>query len=372
MKKKSFVYFILALAIALGACNEPVFYMISVEEPIKDPRINGSPTNFVVLGSKVYTASGGNIYSYDGISWDLIPQPGERIMQLAATDSYLYALCYMDAENNTILKRMPPSGSSWKDVTGDTGGHDMLQSVYAADDKVFIGAGSNNDFIVLYIDEADGDAYKPLAAEASSAVLCGLAYDGLNYYLCTKGDTIFAAPKDALETTEAKKTDGVKFAGIINLGIDDKIVAISRSGKLYNVTSTTIAEVPDVSFGDRPSTGALAVWRDADGPRLLLAGRQDRLDYSTDSGYTYGYLELELDEGGIKAESNFVEPGKNPSSSVADNERYVSTIGKYPVNHIFQTPAEIDPDMTLFASTHKNGVWSLRDRGTGSVWNAEE
>jgi hypothetical protein len=390
MKKNPFVYLILSLIIALGSCYDAVFYTISVAPPIADPLISGSPTNFVVFDNKMYAASGGNVYSYDGTDWERIPsQPGGRVMQLAATYNCLYALCYKDSENSTFLKRIwrsPPN--IWEDVTGETGGFNMLQSVYAAHNKVFIGAERNGSFIILYIDEVyDYSSFKPLTqggtSDAPIAMLCGLAYDSSNYYLCTRNNTIFVAPLDTPETISETvspiKIDGVRFTGIVNLGINNTIIAISRNGNLYNVSPTGITQVPDVSFPEisrdvnYSSTGALTVWRETDGtPKLLLAGRQDELKYTVNSGYIYGYLELALDSVGIKSGENFIEPGRNSPSSVADYERYVSTIGKYPVNHIFQTPARIDANMTLFASTQKNGVWSYRLRGDVPQWNAEE
>jgi hypothetical protein len=379
MKKTPFIYLILALVIALGACNDSVFYIISVEPPIADPYVDGSPVNFVVFDNKVYTASGRNIYSYNGIRFDKIPlMPGGRIMQLAATNSYLYALCYNESLKSSFLMRASPYGI-WEYVIGY--GYYRLQSVYAANDKVFIGADSNGLFIILYMTDNDAGFY-PLTqggAEEPEYMLCGLAYDSSNsnYYLCTRGDTIYVANSNDITNIQTKKVPvpGERFTGIINLEINDTIVAISRNGYLYNVNAASdIFMVPDISIGgNRYSTGALAVWHDDDGtPKLLLAGRQDSLDYSVDSGYTYGYMELELDSGGIKTGMYFFEPGIFPVSSVADNERYVSTIGRYPVNHIFQAPAQIDPNMILFASTQKNGVWSYRVRGGIPQWNAEE
>ena len=381
MKKKSFACFILSLIIAFGACNDPVFYIISIEPPIAEPLISGSPTNFVVFQNTICVASGKKIYGYgyDEKKWDVIPaQPklekSGKILQLAATDDYLYALCYKESGNITSLKRMSFSGS-WEEVEGETGGFNLLQSVYATQNKVFIGAEKDNAFIILYIDEAYNLNFKPLIGnEAPVAMLCGLASGNDNYYLCTKGDTIFVAPADAPETITPRQIENDRFAGIINLGINvsgtDIIVAISRSGSLYTV-DPSITQVPDVSFGtDHSSTGALTVWKETDGtPRLLLAGRQDRLDYSYNSGYTYGYLEVEveLDSAGIKDGGKFAEPGKASPSSVADNGRYVSTIGKYPVNHIFQASNGI-----LFASTQKNGVWSYKERNGIHQWNAEE
>jgi len=388
MKKIPCIYLIIALIIALGACNDPIFYIISTEPPIADPIIGGSPTNFVIFNNEVYAASGRKIYFYDGTDdgkkWKpMSSQPGGRIVQLAATDSNLYALCLQDSPGSTTINLRRYS-ADWEDVTGETGGYDRLQSVYAANDKVFIGAHDKDSYnITLYIDEARGSTFEALTQggtkDEPESLLCGIAFDSAYYYLCTRGNTIYQT--DAAGVLNPKKPeDNVTFMGIINIG-NDTILAISRNGNLYNVTGADITKLtfsadektPDISI-NRPSTGALAVWVDKDDAsrRLLLAGRQDRLDYSVDSGYTYGYMELELDSSGIKAGKNFVEPGKDSPSSVADNERYVSTIGRYPVKHIFQTPSAIDPEMTLFASTQKNGVWSYRQRGSNKIWNAEE
>jgi len=385
MKKKYFIYLLLALVIAFGACNDPVFYIISVEPPIADPLIDGSPGNFVVFNNALYVASGRRIYSYDGTDWDLLAsQPGGKILQLAATENYLYALCFQDSGKNSYLRRssIDPSSVEWEDVTGETGGFNMLQSVYAANDRVFIGAERNTDrnnyFMILTMSDFDADTeFAPLTPggtdDSPEHMLCGIAYDSLNYYLCTRGNTIFSTPVTGGAAIEMKAD--TTFTGIINLEIGDIITAISRNGNLYYVNSLGLTKIEGISFGnDRPSTGALAVWRETAGepPKLLLAGRQDKLDYSVDSGYTYGYMELALDLSGVIGGINFVEPGTAYPSSVADNERYVSTIGKNPVNHIFQTPSDIDPEMILFASTQKSGVWSYRVRDGVPQWNAEE
>jgi len=401
MKKKYLACFFLALVAALVACNDPVFYYISVEPPISEPLIGGSPTNFVVFDDLMYVASGNKVFRYTnleppGKKWEDLT-PGGRIMQLAATDNYLYALCHEDGKAS-YLRRYSSGG--WEDVTGDTGGFDMLQSVYAGDKTVFIGAQNktNGSYSILFIsdDSNDTDKYNPLLSLTNpTGMLCGIAFDSTDYYLCTKAipvkendstvyvSTIFIVNRSTTTIVSSKEMPKVSFTGIINLDItngSNKIVAISRDGKLYDVSSADITEIPDISFGDnRPSTGALAVWVDKDdsSKRLLLAGRQDRLDYYIDSGYTYGYLELELDAAasyGIKDDRNFEEPGfpkkdppgNNTLSSVEKYDLYVSTIGKNPVNHIFQAP-----DMTLFASTQKNGVWSYRDRGDGEIWNTE-
>lgn len=64
--------------------------------------------------------------------------------------------------------------------------------------------------------------------------------------------------------------------------------------------------------------------------------------------------------------NSFREPGKTPPTTVGDNERYISSLGKVPVNHIFQAE-----DGVLFAATQKEGVWSYRKRDGVEMWNSE-
>ena len=82
-------------------------------------------------------------------------------------------------------------------------------------------------------------------------------------------------------------------------------------------------------------------------------------------------MELEFEALSGTIIGNYTEPGINALSTVntGDNEHYKSSIGKYPVNHIFQAN-----DGILFASTQKNGVFSYRQRGRNNdwQWNAEE
>jgi len=413
MKKISFAYTILTFVIALGACNDPIFHYISVEPPKAEPRIGGSPTNFVVFKNLMYVASGNKIFCYlnlepQGKKWEELT-PGGRIMQLAATDDYLYALCYQESERNAVLKRISDPieikvdvegtksceiHNNWEDAAVEKGDYNMLQSVYAAGKTVFIGAQNKitGSFGILIIgDDTTPAAFNPLMTESTTGLLCGIAYDSTDYYLCTNAipvkvdESYVSTPIYIVNSlsysltplTKSSESSIGSFTGIINLDTtngSNKIVAISRAGKLYTMTSTTITEVPNVSIGENHfSTGALAIWTDGTS-KLLLAGRQDSLTYTIDSGYTYGYKELELDATGeIKAGSNFVEPGKNLPSSVGDdNARYVSTIGKNPVNYIFQPSGSTPGAGIIFASTQKNGVWSYRERKDVFYWNAEE
>jgi hypothetical protein len=238
---------------------------------------------------------------------------------------------------------------------------------------LFIGGGSVGSFFIR-LHGSD------LTQSTGNNRINGIAFDGTNYYLSANdiernGGCIYIF--DGAGSLN-KIREGISFMGIINLGNND-IAAIARDGALYKVTSGSVDTTGHSIGGGKLATGALAVWTgkaDNAGKKLLLAGRQDEMKNSVN--YVYGYLELELDSGGIKNGTAFREPGWGDFSSinVGDNGIYTSTIGKQPVNFIFQAPSIIDSKMTLFASTQKRGVWSYRNRGREGNpdwhWNAEQ
>ncbi|MDR0444091.1 MAG: hypothetical protein LBH44_11875 [Treponema sp.] len=390
--------FFAAVLLMFAACNDPIFYTISQEVEPKDPRINGGPTNFTSFNNAMYVASGNTLHRYTKDGWDKkekVPQPDGRIIRLAATGNYLYALCRKD--ESTVIKRYPNKSNKWEEIGGETGSYKDLQSIYEAGDKVFIGAENNDFFTFFRIDDSASAnaAIKKITGvpipkgenKEHAGELCGAAFNGSYYYLCTKDTYVMEKDKDDkdigiagifqldISANTASRIDSSKdkgFTGIINLD-DINIAAITREGILYNVKAGSVTKT-NISM-DSMSNGALAIWTHKDKPsqRLLLAARQDSLEYSVYTGYTYGYLELELDStkpNGIKDGAVFTEPGKKAISSIEDsnNDLYKSTIGKHPVTHLFQTPDDVDSKRILFASTQKSGVWSYRER----EWNAEE
>jgi len=350
MKKVPFAGLILALVIALSACNDPIFYMISKETPKLKPRIGGSPTNFVVFNNSMYVASGENIWDYKNGSWTRHPQD-KWIGQLAANTT-LYALCD-DGSVKSFDSSMVETSTSINNA----------KSIFVANGTLFYENKADGS-----ISSYNGSTSTPISFSGSTLIadLRGVAYGSSTTYLCTHKDGIFSVSGSV--ATLITGSSSKEFMGIITLQDNNTVVAITRDGVLYKV-DTGIGD-PIASFGSRLANGALALWTDSTDTdkNLLLAGRQDGLVYTTSSGYTYGYMELVLDaSGGIVTGNNFVEPGKTSPSSVSDNERYVSTIGKNPANHIFQAS-----DGILFASTQKEGVWSYRVRGGIPQWNAEE
>jgi hypothetical protein len=350
----------------------------------------------------LYVASGSALWQYTrpgskkGKWRKTSKQPGGRILQIASTEDSLYALCYDNKDlNNKTIKKITKKGGSWAKVNVDTANYNIIQNIFSAGDTLFISAAmetkEKNDilYFIFYITDSGEEG------RLGDGEIKGAVYDGTDFFICTitereikNKDTTFSnIIRIDGNTMEIKKTiekENIIFMNIIDLKDNNNtIVSITRegksgkearNGKIYTVNKTenTVSEYDSrISFGNRFPTGALALYQSDSNKRLLLAGRQDLLQYTTDSGYTYGYLELEIGDKGIVS-SKFKEPGDKAPSTVSDYELFKTTIGKYPVNYIIQTPENIDKDRTLFASTQKNGVWSYRKRDGKWQWNAEE
>lgn len=367
MRKLFLIIFASAAFLSLWACRDPIFYHISLEEKILEPKIQGSPTQFVVYNDKMYVASGTNMYEYSGTDasrddrgiWNSF-SPGGRILNITVAGS-LYILC--EESGKAVIKKLDSNGA-WRALDSR---NFSVRSIYGANGTLFIGASDLSKSYIFYGDNLQ------LLTETGNKLLNGVSHNGTYYYMSAKelekavGDIYFS--DNALAGVSSFNT-AIPFMGIINLkNSSNTTVAIDLNGKLYAVGSG-INEI--ANMGDYLATGALAIY-ESNGSRLLLAGRQDKLDTSATSGYTYGYLEIVISAAGVVG-SEFIEPGINSPSTVTigDNGRYKSTIGKNPVNHIFQVPLTIDRCMTLFASTQKNGVWSYRDRDGVQHWNAEQ
>jgi hypothetical protein len=366
----------------------------------------------------LYVASGKEIHWYakpDNLSdddptkwWDKekgrVPQPGGTITGLAATDNYLYALCMTDTNTRSMaLKRISKSDNIWKtmQIDSDAASHPVLQSIYSAGDRLFIGSSSNFDrekapsYAILHV---AADSMKSLGKDLF--YLNGAAFDGLDYYYLSANDMvdsvggIYGISETRLAGTPSLSGDDLLpnidtvnnspvFKGIISLedgGTPSTVLAMDRNGALYSVEQTVFTSLnKNWTNGDSMKfTGALALWRDKDDkPVLLLAGLASMVTGIT-SGYSNGYREFYLDwdvSGDFDySKSSFNQPGdgKGAFTTVDDPDRYLTTIDKYCVNSMFQAPKSLDPEMTLFASTQLNGLWSYRKRDGVEQWNAEE
>jgi len=414
MRRFKAVCFFIALTIILCTCNDPVFFAVSEEVKPITPRIKGAPSNFAVYDGSMYVASGNNVFSYNINNrvkpdfWKIEARPEGNIIQIASTGANLYALCATDNNNEgkTVIKCYDKNNSSWTKLGGILDDYVKIQNIYSANDVLFVLATAkttrNNIFYdILYIDNSGEPKVLNLInpdavygnGDIDSGEITGAAYNGASYFLSRKAvkapgannTTVhksgvyriddFSAGASLISYKDANDKDvNVNFTGIINLKDPaETILLIARNGEIYTVNHS-IVKIDNVSMG-KMSTGALAIWKNPDNEdeKLLLAGRQESFTYSVSYGYKYGYMELELDSNGIKSGANFAEPAKGAVSSLIDYERFQSTIGKQPINHIFQVPSDIDGKMILFASTQKSGVWSCRKRDdfANKYWNAE-
>jgi len=392
MKNNNIHFYILILITVLFSfttCNDPIFNMIARETKIEEPLIKGSPTNFVLFTEideedenikteKMFVASGRNLWSYNDGNWSS-EKLDMHIIQIAATDNFLYVLCYKDTDKAVVreLRRRGASEKNWTTLEFDTGGFNNLHSIYSAGQLVYIGSqGSQKDnadkFAIISINDT-GTSVK--VTDDGDALLIGAAYNGIPFLLTRTG---------ILVDGTMRTMDNPNFMGIIALP-DNTVVAINRNGNLYEVSSTGINTEALATFNDnRRTTGAMAIWEDKDDPskQLLLVGRGDT-SYSTISGYTHGYVELLIDETGNIGSNIYREPGPYDKdidktnfpttihTTVDDRKQYYSSLGTNPVNFIFQIPETVAPEKILFAATQRNGVWSFRDRDGVPQWNTE-
>jgi hypothetical protein len=378
MMKIHLVKIIILFSIILYSCNDPIFFKVHEESPVLKPLIDGSPTNFVEYDNKLYVASGKKIFSYSNNGWSEWKALDDFVMCLAAAGSSLYAL-YLDNDNGKI-RRYYNNGNSSENLNLSYN----VQSIHASEDILFISVRDSGNSYTIYFRKEGSAGFTEIPVKKTDpknniipldSHLNGVASDGTYYYLCTYYG-IFYVRIDQIDSASDLPVLGrdANFTGITELK-NNYCAAISNNGDLYEIKDAGITQAASFS-DDRKSTYALAPWYRYNTdtmPSLLLVGRKEYY-YSTTTGYTYGYLEIALDTvtGGIQSGARFIEPGRNAPSSIDNYDRYVSSLGKKPVNHIIQTPASIDGNMTLFASTQQDGVWSYRNRGDGMLWNAEQ
>jgi hypothetical protein len=397
------VFFLAVVVFTAVSCNQaPIFYTISTETVPQPPLISGAPTKMIEFGQQIYVASD-KLYWYakdqDGTAkWDLtkntIEQPSGKIIDLAATKSHLYALCLNDSGLDSTLWRIGQSGNTWEEISYGNDQYPLIQSIYAdpEKDRLFAAAGKDDKeketYAILCL---NNNALKMIKDDVK--ILSGVVFRDDIYYISTQGAGIFQATDDQLTagtisqlrdnsniSAEDKNNDRL-FMGIIKLK-DPKqtIIAIERYlGALHEVQDGMFREIRytggedagEVMSTDRYATGALALWENA-GIKMLIAGKQGGLYNTTTSSYTHGYVEFRLTGNGSLDTSVFRrDPGN--LASVVDQDRYRATLGKHPINYLFQAPAHIDRNMTFFASTQNAGLWSYKNRPDdgGWQWNAE-
>ena len=168
--------------------------------------------------------------------------------------------------------------------------------------------------------------------------------------------------------------------GMIKLE-NDMIIAVERNGgSLYEVKKDEFSQMyynngNPVTTG-RYAMGSLALWEDFEhsNTKILVAGIQGGLYSTSTSSYTNGYVEFDLNSDGSFNTASERRNSNNLYTVDGNTDRYTTSLGKHPINHLLQTPKKIHPRMIFFASTQTAGLWSYRDRpdNGGPQWNAEE
>jgi hypothetical protein len=433
MKVNNSVMLLLAL-LAISCRQDPIFYIISKETAPVKPRIEGAPTNMVVFEREypldpydrnnpflvapddpdnhivripiLYVASG-RLHWYaksekgmDASGWDSneyqIDQPGGKIISLAVTPERLYALCMDDHGVNANLRYLESGTAQWQTISVSSD-YPLIQSIYADPDTERLFAGARKDikdramYAILYLDDIDN--FQTLKEDA--AVFSGAVCRAGIHYLCTKGNGIYTVSETSLADAVPDLSDPLTdmngenvnvLMGIIKLeDSDSTIIAVERNGgALFKVGEDSLEPI---YYGDdkiatgKYATGALALWQGfiyVNGEtilkKLLVAGIQGGLYSSTVSSYSHGYVEFELNDDGSFTVDNYPLHDAGNLISVTDRDRYTSSIGKHPINHLFQAPMRIDDNMTFFAATQTEGLWSYRYRSDngGWQWNAED
>ncbi|MDR2964838.1 MAG: hypothetical protein LBU88_03585 [Treponema sp.] len=397
------------LILFFTGCNDPVFYEVSMQIKSPEPRIKGSPTNFAAINDVLYVASGNSVHIYyennNSWFWTRTDPSLGRINFLAATDTQLFIITPAGLFTSSSLYKIndapPENPSNATSLRFNTtpitySGHRFI-SMYSANNEIFIGAmKDNSSYAILHnTGSALNEVNITYTEYTKNGLLNGVVYNGTDYFFSVK-DQVYNS-NDTSKTPRVDRVGGIyqgttasanliddnysiAFMGIISIG--NNLIAIDRSGNLYN--AETLASL-SISTG-KISNGVLQVvnaynasekkWN---GAPLLLAGRQDALQYDVYTGYTYGYLEIELDGDNIKSGGSFREPGITgtdaPSTLIrttGSNDTFKTTIGTYAIRFIYQSN---DSYKTIFTSTHQNGVWSLRDQNDSNkdypYWNTE-
>jgi hypothetical protein len=394
MKKRLLALLFLPLLLGAG-CRDPIFYKISREVEPREPRIKGVPTKFVVYNDFMYVAAASlhRYGSYKGaVGWDHGEwvAPEGRVIDLAATTDYLYALVNY---NSPALWRWQEGMTEWEIV----GGYGDIQSISGETDaegkpiaggKVFADVRMEDRedgiaYTIYYVDESlpPESALKPLPLGERTGRLTGAVFDGALHFISTFGRGVYSwdglGKVTQLMNTANPIDRNRNLTGIVRT--TSKVFAFGRDLDIIEVSAAGFTVKKGAS--SHYFTGALALWKPLAnaGEGKILLGVRD--------GSNYGYQEVRLDfsggdlilnqDGGV----DLHKPGTSPPSTVTDEYLFDTTIRPHPVNYIFQVPPSVDPAMVIFAavqgtgSTTNNidsGVWSYRNRDGTWQWNAEE
>jgi hypothetical protein len=398
--------FVAALILSAGLCwscnQDPIFYDISTEVTLNNPKIPGAPTPIVVDNTrdKLYV-SNGRIYVYEkpnadarGYWQELSGQPpGGNTRGLAVIGDALYALTigatYLDSAAIYRRSLVPADSGEWIPIENPSG-YGKLQSIFGAGDYLFAGALSGDSgYAILYLEKGDtslscmADKTVSDSDTGDLSALRGVVFFDSQYYMATTSNGIyrFAVPSDMITEGLALRTatalpgslDAGAYVGLIPIG--SSVYGFGSSGKVWQGQAGGRGRLVR-SFENCCFTGALGIWKNpvpGKTEAFLLIGRGIQ---SSLSAYTFGYYELEIKAGELSIESGeLLTPGAAEVSSVATQGQYVTSLQKNPLNGIYQVPwIENNDERPIFASSQQNGLWSYRkSRNSGVMeWNIEE
>jgi hypothetical protein len=335
---------------AFFACDQDhIFYKISQEVEATDPRIMGGPTAIVTLGDALYSASrmGKTVHKYEKDSWQRLPSPGGKILELATDTVSLFALIGEPMEPTRIMKYTDPT---WEKVAD--GDFETIKG--AGDETTGLIFASTKTKVSAY----DGDGVEKKTMEPGK-ILMGAASLGGVYYLAVAEKGVFTYDgvdfsPEAITGSKDKNTVGI-------LAVGNEIVAVTRGGEILWGDSNKFQSAGSVNHY---LTGAMSLWGTN---QLLLIGIHQ--GSSTSTSTVLGYREIVLENSALPAQLSLYKPGSHSPSTVSNEDKYDSTIGIHVVTDIAQAK---DSKGTLFAATARNGLWSYRSRDGSDVWNAEE
>ncbi|MDR2865697.1 MAG: hypothetical protein LBV68_08815 [Spirochaetaceae bacterium] len=367
------VNMVILCSLVFFSCDqEPLFWTVAKEVAPKKAKIKGAPTKIVAQGDKLYVGNG-NLWEFSDNNWHEIAKPAGIVRDLAVanttadtTTKYVLTIDNM-ANGDTVIWRQPSSSGTWEAMPNGFASSLGYQAIFYCEGILFVSkkrSVSKNDSTDFDIYIYENNVFNPTPIISSTGLLQGVVNIGTKYYIATLGDGIRVWDK----STATKLYSG-SILGIIKTDATHNIiVAVSRDGWIYqiNASNAPISGFPikkDLLF-----TGALGLWENSPNKLLLLG-------ISRNNNSNYGYREIPINADGTIKSDSFSEPGKAAPTSVRSYETYFTTLDKYPLNSLMQSPGPLNQDglPVIFASMQTNGLWSFRydTKESKSIWNAE-
>jgi hypothetical protein len=348
---------LLSIAVFCVSCGDPLYYYISQETPVENPKIPGSPTKLVKTDAgNLYVGNPSGIWQYSAANpgvWTGSSKPdGDNVVDIAAVGNYLYVLTdNAGSSAKTLWKNdmaaHPLSQAKWEKVSYSSG---TLLSIHGANDTLFVGAYQSAGNYAVF-SATTGDTSLSEVKSGFSKPLSAAAYFSGNYYISIqKGGIYFAPTVSDLDSVSAiTDSAGVDGDFVAFTVVGSELIATTTYGTIWKIQSNGSCPAGKRKDYDAHFSSALAVY---DSVRLLI-GRTNGPGDST-TYLNYGYYELPISAGGVL---NFAGNLEDTPSTVGNNvDAYNIGLGVEPLKSL-----QTGNDGKLFASTQLNGVWQLND-----------